>query len=108
MCHHTVRKSWDVCKLGSGAVGSMPDRAFEGSGHAVLPGPTRGWPGGLYLCPLYLRLYRRPGDPLCLSVSTSGGTATSMPCRSRAAALSKAAEDQGHPAPPLTRSGADA
>lgn len=51
MCHHTVRKSWDVCKPGSGTVGPRPGRAFEGSGHTVLPGPARGWPGGLYLCP---------------------------------------------------------
>ncbi|KAJ8782373.1 hypothetical protein J1605_010081 [Eschrichtius robustus] len=54
------------------------------------------------------RLSRRPGGPLCLSLPTPGGSATSMPGRSRAAALWKAAEDQGRPAPPLTRTGADA
>ena len=67
----TLCKSWDICKPGSGAVGPTPGRAFEGSGHAVLPGLAGVGPLAFIsvpLCPLYLRLSRRPGGPLCLSL----------------------------------------
>lgn len=67
----TLCKSWDICKPGSGAVGSLPGRAFEGSGNAELPGLAGGGPLAFIsvpLCPLYLRLSRRPGGPLCLSL----------------------------------------
>lgn len=64
MSPHTVRKSWDVCKPESRTVGPMPGRAFEGSGHAVLPGPAplvARWPLSLSLFVLFIS--GSPGGP---------------------------------------------
>lgn len=77
--------------------------------HSV-PGAGRRVAGGLYLCsPFVLFISGSPGGPgpLCLSLPTPR-TATSMPRRSPAALLPKAAEDDGRPVPPRTRIGADA
>ncbi|ELK06377.1 hypothetical protein PAL_GLEAN10022570 [Pteropus alecto] len=75
MCHHTVRKSWNVCKLGSGAVGSMPNLAFEGSGHGSAPGAdprVARWPLSLSSLSQALQEARGPVLPIGLHLRLHG------------------------------------